>query len=136
MKNTFRISLYASLIMITLISFSQPPGGRRNGGGPEEMVKREKQTLYKKITDLSEDQKLLLDGIYDEFTITLKESIEELRASNDREGRREKMLALRKEKDDLVKDVLNEEQYKIYTSIRAPRRGLRNQEGNPNGDGQ
>ena len=127
----------AALIMLTFSSFSQPPGGRR-GGGPDEMIKREKQALYTKITDLSDDQKLLLDGIYEEFGVTLKETFEEMRnsSSTDREGRRAKFMALRKEKDELVKDVLNEDQYKIYEEISAPRRGRRGQGTDPNGDGK
>ena len=98
------------------------------------MIKREKQALYTKITDLSEDQKLLLDGIYDEFGVTLKETFEEIRNSGSREGMREKMMALRKEKDELVKDVLNEDQFVIYQEISTPHR--RRQGANPNnGDG-
>lgn len=99
------------------------------------MIKREKQAVYTKITDLSDDQKMLLDGIYEEFGTTLKETFEEIRSSGSREGMREKMMALRKEKDELVKDVLKEDQFKIYQEVSAPRRGRR-QNDDSNGDGQ
>ncbi|TRX49025.1 hypothetical protein FNH22_27725 [Fulvivirga sp. M361] len=122
-----KILLSVSLLTLSLATFSQPRGDRRPGGSPEEMVAREKQTLYTKVTDLSEDQKLLIDGIYDEFTVTLKETMEELRQSNDRESRREKMEALTEEKDALIADVLNEEQYKIYQSMATSRRERRGQ---------
>lgn len=136
MKNIAKSTLSFSLLLIAILTVAQPPGGgRRNGGGPDEIVKREKQTLYSKITDLSEDQKLLLDGIYDEFAVTLKETFEEMRNSDNREGRREKMQALRVEKDELVKDVLNEDQFAIYQKISAPRRGRREGDA-PNGDGK
>ena len=82
-----------------------------------DMVSREKQTLYKNISDLSEDQKLLLDGIYDEFALTMKQNMEEMRnnrGSMDRESMRAKMDALREEKNNLIKDVLNSDQYAIY----------------------
>lgn len=116
-----------------LISFTslvaQPPGGRPSGGrptggGPEETISREKQALYEQITDLSDDQKSLIDGIYEEFGTTLQETFEELQQSNNREARREKMQALREEKDELIADVLNEEQYAIYTELTS-RRGRR-----------
>ena len=99
------------------------------------MLSREKQALYEQVTDLSEDQKLLLDGIYEEFAVTLKETFEEMRQTNDREARREKMRALRKEKDGLIADVLNEEQYATYTRL-ASRRGRRSREDNSNPNGQ
>ncbi|MTI22212.1 hypothetical protein E1176_14365 [Fulvivirga sp. RKSG066] len=122
---TIRKTLTLILITLSVAAMAQRPGGRP-GGGPEEMVKREKQSLYEKVDDLSEDQKLLLDGIYDEFLVTLKENFEEMRQGGDRESRRAKMEALRKEKDTLIQDVLNEEQFEVYQTISAPRRG-RNQ---------
>ncbi|WP_462251844.1 hypothetical protein [Ekhidna sp.] len=134
MERLLKPSLSLAFILLAMIAVCQPPGGGRRGGGPDEMIKREKQALYTKITDLSEDQKLLLDGIYDEFGVTLKETFEEIRNSGSREGMREKLMALRKEKDELVKDVLNEDQFAIYQEISTPRR--RRQGANPNnGDG-
>tara|TARA_B100000508_G_C11445508_1_gene271143 strand:- start:483 stop:863 length:381 start_codon:yes stop_codon:yes gene_type:complete len=97
---------------------------QRPGGGPETMIAREKQAVLEKITDLSEDQQLLLDGIYDEFAVSLKELFEN-RTPGSREGMREKFRALRTEKDDLIKDVLKEEQYTIYESIASQRRERR-----------
>ena len=82
-----------------------------------DMVIREKQTLYKNIEDLSDDQKMLLDGIYEEFAATLKQNMEEMRnnrESMDRETMRAKMQALQEEKNGLIKDVLNQDQYAIY----------------------
>lgn len=108
-----------------MISLAQRPPGGRPGGGPEMMIEREKQALYSKVDDLSEDQKVLLDGIYDEFGITLKETFQAARESGSREGVREKMQALRKEKDELIKDVLNEEQFQKYLSIAQERRERR-----------
>lgn len=117
---------------ISISTLAQPPGGGRGGrpgGGLEQMIEREKQTLYSKVEDLTDDQKLLIDGIYKEFATTLQESMEEMRQSNDRESRREKMEALRKEKDELIADVLNEDQFKIYESISRTRRERRDDDG-------
>ena len=58
------------------------------------MLEREKQAINDKITDLTEDQKLLVDGIYEEYAVTLKETFQELRQSNlDRDARREKIIS-------------------------------------------
>lgn len=114
---TIKFLAVVAFFTLSFNAFPQGPGGRRAGGGSEEMIKREKQALYEKVEDLSSDQKLLLDGIYEEFQVTLEETMQELRSSGDRGSRREKMEAIRIEKDKLVKDVLNEEQYKIYESI-------------------
>ncbi|GAB5524625.1 MAG: hypothetical protein Roseis2KO_24970 [Roseivirga sp.] len=122
--NKTRNLLLVLLLGLSVPVFAQGPpgGGGRPGGGPEQMIEREKQSVYKKITDLSKDQKLLLDGIYTEFASTLEETMKELRQGDDREAGREKMEALRKEKDLLIADVLNEDQFKIYQTISKPKR--------------
>ncbi|MDF9799301.1 hypothetical protein OKW21_004564 [Catalinimonas alkaloidigena] len=124
-------SVFVLLISLSSLKAQRPGGGGPPGGGPEEMVSREKQALYEQITDLSDDQTALLDGIYDEFATTLKEAFEESRGSNDREARREQMQALRQEKDELIADVLNEEQYAIYEKL-AIRRNRRDRESEEN----
>lgn len=105
----------------SLLTQAQPPGGR-SGGGPEVMMAREKQNVLEKVENLSEDQTLLVSGIYDEFTVTLKEAFKEARESGSREGMREKMQGLRAEKDALIKDVLNESQYITYQALTARKR--------------
>ncbi|MEQ6166140.1 hypothetical protein AAOE16_03005 [Ekhidna sp. MALMAid0563] len=128
-------SMLILFLGISISTLAQPPGGGRGGrpgGGPEQMIEREKQTLYSKVEDLTDDQKLLLDGIYEEFLVIFQESMEEMRQSNDRESRREKMEALRKEKDELIADVLNEDQFKIYESISRTRRERRDDDDGKN----
>lgn len=128
-----------SMLILFISSASllaQPPaGGRPPGGGPEEMISREKQALLEQITDLNDDQKALLDGIYDEFANTLKETFEESRGG-DRESRREQMQALLQEKDELIADVLNEEQYAIYENLATGknRRSSQSKENQPEED--
>ena len=138
----FQRTLFSVLVLTISIAplVAQPSGGGRPaeggppGGGPEEMLSREKQALYEQVTDLSNDQTALLDGIYEEFATTLKEAFEESRGSGDREARREKMQALSQEKDALIADVLNEEQYAIYEKLatRRNRRGRRPEGNQPN----
>jgi hypothetical protein len=102
-----------------------PPGGGPGGFDPDEMVKREKQNVYKEITDLSDDQKTLLDGIYEEFSVSFKEIRDEVMKTRDFQNMRPKMEALMKEKDDLIRDVLNEDQFAIYNGIVEDRRKQR-----------
>jgi flagellar biosynthesis/type III secretory pathway protein FliH len=135
MNSSNKYFLSAFIVLISVFSLSaQPPGGRGGrGGGPDEMVAREKQALYKQVTDLTDDQKLLIDGIYEEFTVTLKEKFEEARESGKREGMRETMKALRDEKNALMADVLNESQYATYEKLVARRKERREQR-NPEDD--
>ncbi|MEP2276368.1 MAG: hypothetical protein ABJH98_12990 [Reichenbachiella sp.] len=109
------------IVLLSMLTFSigamaQPPGRM----DPNEMIAREKQNIYKKITDLSDDQKLLIDGIYEEFGDTMIETRKEMRNGNvPREQMREKMMSTLAEKDALMADVLNEDQLKIYDEMMA-----------------
>jgi hypothetical protein len=130
MKNTGYkvISVILLFLAISTSLYAQqgpPPGGPRGGRGgfdPDEMVKREKQNVYNAIEDLSDDQKLLLDGIYDEYIVSFKELREEMRQTRDFQAMRPKMMALREEKDGLIKDVLNADQFLIYQGVMENRR--------------
>lgn len=138
MKKTHIISFLTLglLIILSLNAICQPPGGRMT---PEETVLREKQNMYKKITDLSEDQTVLIDGIYDEFAQSFDEIRKEARENRDREGMRTKMETLRSEKDELMKDVLSDSQWVIYEEMNAAQKKKmeerREQRGNRNDDG-
>jgi len=101
---------------------------QRPGGGPEVMLAREKQNVLENVENLTEDQKMLVSGIYDEYAVSLKEKFEEARESGSREGMREKMQLLKAEKDALIKDalikdVLNEAQFMTYQRLTEGRRG-------------
>lgn len=117
--------IFSALFCTLSISLLAQPGGGPGGPGgfdPDEMIKREKQNVLKAVTDLTDDQKLLLDGIYDEFSLSFKELREEMMQTRDFQAMRPKMEALRKEKDDLMRDVLNDDQYNIYLGIVEERR--------------
>lgn len=132
MKNVFKpLLLSIGLQLMVLAAIAQPPpGGPRGPMDPNEMFAREKQNIYKEIKDLTDDQKLLIDGIYDEFATTFKETFEEARQSGGGFDKiREKMQALRKEKDSLMADVLNEQQFAIYTQLMENSYKRRNKEG-------
>ena len=101
-----------------------PPGGP-GGFDPDEMIKREKQNIFKALPDLTEDQRLLMDGIFDEFALSFKEIREEMMQTRDFQAMRPKMEALRTERDGLVRDVLNDDQYNTYLTIIEERRKQR-----------
>lgn len=81
------------------------------------MLQRQKETIFKKVENLSPLQKELINGIYDEYGVTLTETFEEVRASGSWAGLREKMEGLGEERNLLVKDVLNDEQYVVFLKI-------------------
>jgi len=131
LRNIISLAIMTLFVSIQLMAQTgPPPGGPPPGGGPggfdpDEMVKREKQNVYKEITDLSDDQKTLLDGIYEEFSVSFKEIRDEVMKTRDFQNMRPKMEALMKEKDDLIRDVLNEDQFAIYNGIVEDRRKQR-----------
>ncbi|MEQ8882029.1 MAG: hypothetical protein RLQ12_20490 [Cyclobacteriaceae bacterium] len=106
-----------SLLVLVLVLTVTAVFAQRGGFDRSEMVKREKENVFSKVEGLSADQKLLLEGIYEEYGVTMDETIEEIRKSGDFSQFRTKMPALQKEKDLLVKDVLNAEQYVTYEEV-------------------
>ena len=111
--------MIAVLLLVGTIAFAQPERGKRPN--PEEMIQKEKESV------------LNLDGITDEQTAKIEEAYasmktqaEELRKNSEgeREAVREKMQALRKEKDEKLASILSEEQYDAYKEL-DPRKGKR-----------
>lgn len=116
-------SLYKIGLMLVVSLSSFFAMAQRHGGfDPNEMIAREKQNLYTELTDLSKDQKMLIEGIYDEYSLSFTELREEVRQSGNYQTMRPKMEALTKEKDELMRDVLNDEQYAVYENIINDRR--------------
>ncbi|MFY0687085.1 MAG: hypothetical protein JXQ90_07975 [Cyclobacteriaceae bacterium] len=112
---TIKILPVLMLLFIGFISAAQPPRG--GGFDPQDMAKREKEVLIKKLDGLTEDQNLLLSGIYDEYGQSFAEIRNEMRQTRNFEGMRAKMTALRSEKDQLIKDVLNADQFAVYEGL-------------------
>jgi len=81
------------------------------------MAVREKNMLFKQIEDLSEDQKMLMEGIYQEYGDSFLEIREEVRKTRNWQEMRPKMMALREEKTLLMKDLLNPSQFEIYAGL-------------------
>ena len=107
------------------MSLSSAVAQRGGGFNRNDMVLREKQNLYKELASLSEDQVILIDGIYDEFSQSLGEVMEEVRKTRDWQNMRPKMEALRLERNELIFDVLNEVQYAVYLELSESQRSQR-----------
>lgn len=106
-----------SLLVLVLVLTAVAVLAQRGGFDRSEMVKREKENIYAKVEGLSADQKMLLEGIYEEYGVTLDETIEEIRKSGDFSQFRTKMPALQQEKSLLIRDVLTAEQYATYEKV-------------------
>ncbi len=102
----------AFLLLIPVLCFNNVFA---QGFDPAEMVAREKENLYKTITDLSDDQIMLIDGVYEEYLQTFTELRDEIRKTRDWQSFRPKIMALQEEKDQLMFDILNQDQFKLYT---------------------
>jgi hypothetical protein len=118
MKN-FKRTIIMSVIIIGI--FIQPisasaQGGQRQRMDPAQMVAAEKQIVLDSITDLNDEQKLIINEIYKDY----EESLTTMRASADqgnREEMRAAMTSLRNEKNESLKAILTEPQYLKYDAM-------------------
>jgi len=123
------LSLILTLSLITFLpSFAQDQGQPRQGFNPEQMVENEKKKVYEKITDLSQDQKDVIEIIYADYSKAFTEAREN--ANGDFQLMREKMMENRKKKDDSMKEALTEDQFKLYTELMEEIRQSRRPRGN------
>ncbi|MEM9833642.1 MAG: hypothetical protein AAF944_23635 [Bacteroidota bacterium] len=134
-KLILTIAVPTMLLILTFQAYAQPGGGNRPPMGNarfniEEMVLRERDNLFQKIATLSDDQIFLLTGIYEEYGQTFKENFEEARKSGDIASIRPKLLAVREEKNLLIKDVLDDGEYAQYLKIANERQQMRNRPSN------
>ena len=119
------------IIGVLVAHWTMAQGGQRPD--PEEMVKREKAMVLDSIAKLSEDQKMLIDMVYEDYAASLK-SVFEGAAGGDREGMREKMQTVRTTRDESMAGILSEEQNIKYKQLMANnRRGGRGQGGRGQG---
>ncbi|MCA6074574.1 hypothetical protein [Fulvivirga sedimenti] len=96
----------------------QPP--QRN---PSEMVAREKQMVLDSITDLSEDQKLVIDEIYKTYSEEITAAFSE--NQGDRDKMRGAMQEIRKKKQTMLSEILTDEQMARLTFIMQQNRRQR-----------
>lgn len=80
------------------------------------MAGMEKQLLLDSISGLNDDQKLIINEIYKDFAASTSKAME-TRDPNNREAMREKMMNIRKEKDDALKAILTEKQFSDFQKL-------------------
>jgi len=118
MKQRFYLLLTAMLFAAVVMA--QPPMGGFQGGpmNPEEMVKRQTEEMVKDLA-LDAKQAEKVTAINKKFADKMSEMFKN--AQNDREGMRDKMMALRTQKDEELKTVLTAEQYTKYVDLEKKR---------------
>jgi hypothetical protein len=112
-----------TIMLITAIATSCYSQGGAAGRqfDPERVVNAEKRLLMDSISGLNEDQKLVIEVIYQDYAAALIKG-RETADPNDREQMRDTMLKIRNEKSDALKDILTEDQYKSFEELLARRR--------------
>ena len=114
--------LFFLFAIMTFCSFSisqaqdaNPPQQRGPRGG--QFTAMEKQLVLDSISDLSDDQKLIIESIYTDYESAINEA--RVDATGDREAMRNTMLAIRDSKNEALQAVLSEVQYKEYEALIA-----------------
>lgn len=125
MNNIKKALLLIIAILTAQLAMAQRPD-------PSEMVKREKKLVLDSLTTLSEDQKMLVDMVYEDYAASMK-SVFEAASGGNREGMREKMQTVRATKDESLKGILSEDQMTKYKALTQNRRGGRGQGGQGRG---
>lgn len=117
-KNLFLI-LIAIAIPTLLLAQGGPGMGRQFD--PAQMVAAEKKLLLDSVQGLNDDQKLIINAIYEDYESAFTKARGNANPDN-REAMRESMMKIRDEKSEALQAVLTEEQYKAFDEILKRRR--------------
>ena len=97
------------------------------GMDPDALVKKENELTFAEIEGLTDKQKEKVTKINEDFAASMKDLI--ANRSGDRQEMRDKMTALRQEKEKAMQNVFTGEQFEKYKTlmeeIREERRGRR-----------
>jgi len=105
-------------VWVLALAGTAPQALAQAGGGfgdPAERINQQKQVVLDSVRDLSDDQKLIIDQIYADFT----EQVVALRNGGDFMAMREQLPAIAEQRDTAMKDLLTEDQYAQYEAILA-----------------
>ena len=86
-----------------------------------KMVAAEKQLLLDSVSGLNEDQKLIINQIYQDYETAFNEGRKSMDPDN-RESMREQMMKIRDEKTEALKAILTENQFNTFQAILEKRR--------------
>lgn len=121
------IRLMAALGCLSLAFFIMPKTSVAQGYGggmrrdPAQMVAAEKKLLFDSLTTLNGDQKLIIDQIYKDYEQAFSKAVSNADPDN-RETMRATMMSIREGKNESIKAILTEEQYKKYEEVLKARR--------------
>ena len=115
------ILLPALMLVISLSAFAQGGPGMGRQFNPDAMVAAEKQLLLDSVSGLNDDQKLIIEAIYEDYKAALETARENMDPDN-RQAMRENMVKIRDEKGAALKEILTEEQFQAFEDILARRR--------------
>ena len=124
------LSIIFSLAATTSMAQGGGPGGG-NRSNPAEMVAKEKQMLLDSIPSINEDQRVILDIIYTDYETEISNQRANANPDN-REAMRTQMRTIRDQKNESLKAILTEDQYKKYNALM---KSMRNQAGQRRGSG-
>jgi Spy/CpxP family protein refolding chaperone len=119
--NKMRLRFYftATIMLLASIVMAQPPQGGPGRMNPEEMVKRQTEEMVKELSlDATQTEKVT--AINKKYADKMGEVFQS--SQGNREGMREKMQALRTEKEAELKTVLTVSQFTKYQGIEQKRR--------------
>lgn len=114
--------LFIAALIMSMITFAQPPGGQGgNQFDPEEMVKRQTEQMVTDLT-LNADQTKKVEEINRKYGKKMNEMFQGNRdGGGDWSKMREKMEAIRTDKNAELKTVLTDDQYNKYIEIEKKR---------------
>ena len=87
---------------------------------PEAMVKKENELIFAEIEGLTDKQKEKVTKINEDFAVAVRDLIDN--RTGDRQEMREKMQALRQEKEKSMQEVLTGVQFEKYKTLMADMR--------------
>lgn len=113
-----RFYFLATALLFATVVMAQPPQGGPGMMNPEEMVKRQTDEMVKEL-GLDAKQTEKVTAINKKYADKMGKLFQE--SQGNREGMREKMQALRTEKDAELKPILTAEQYTKYQELEKQR---------------
>ena len=116
MKKTLSLFVLLSCVVLDLSAQPQNPGGPGGRRDPGAMVKAEKQLVLDSISGLNDDQKLIIDQIYQDYESSFAKARETMTPDN-REAARATMTAIRDSKNEALQAILTEEQFGKYQAL-------------------
>lgn len=105
--------LFLLILLIETTSFVYAQQGRQFN--PGQRAQMEKDTVFARITNLNEDQKLIIESLYADYESSITKLVAGGR-ENPQEFR-QNLQNINKEKNQMMKEVLDEDQWKIFNKM-------------------